>query len=130
MEAYIDGFAFPIANQYLNEYQKIASQVGTIWKEYGAIAYYEFVGDDLVLTGTRSFADALGLNDDELPIFGWALFPSKEIRDQANKQVPLDPRMAKLVEPLSQKDRLKFDANRMLYGGFKSLVKIEDSNLI
>lgn len=125
MEAYIDGFAFPIASQYLSEYQKIATQVGAIWKEYGAIAYYEFVGDDLKLAGTRSFTDALALKEDELPIFGWVLFPSKEVRDQANKQVPLDPRMAELVEPLSQKDRLIFDASRMLYGGFKSLVKIE-----
>lgn len=125
MEAYIDGFAFPIANQYLSEYQKIATQVGAIWKEYGAIAYYEFVGDDIVLAGTRSFTDALELKEDELPIFGWVLYPSKEVRDQANKEVPLEPRMAELLEPLSQKDRLIFDASRMLYGGFKSLVKIK-----
>ncbi|GAB4126731.1 MAG: DUF1428 family protein [Wenzhouxiangellaceae bacterium] len=100
----------------------MAEKVAGIWKANGAIQYVEFVGDDLVLDGTRSFIDVLDLKEDEVAVFGWVLFPSKEIRDLANKQVPNDPGMAELVAPLTDPDRLIFDASRMVYGGFLSLV--------
>ena len=74
------------------------------------------------LEGTRSFVDVVDAKDDEVVIFGWVLFPSKEVRDSANQQVPLDTRMTTLVEPLMNTDRLIFDASRMVYGGFKPLV--------
>lgn len=124
MSSYIDAFLFPIAEEHLQEYQKVAEAVAEIWKEYGAQAYYEFVGDDLSLPGTKSFVEAAGLKENELVIFGWALFPSKDIRDDANKKVPQDPRMSKLVGPLMQPERKIFDASRMLYGGFKFLTGI------
>lgn len=56
-----------------------------------------------------------------------AVFPSKIIRDQANEKVPLDPRMEDLVAPLVLPGKLIFDASRMIYGGFKSLIQsLED----
>lgn len=122
MSNYIDGFMLPIPRKYLNEYKSVAEQVGEIWKEYGAIAYFEYVGEDLKLEGTRSFAEVVNLQEDEVVVFGWALFPSKEVRDQANKQVPKDPRMGELVAPLTTGSRVIFDASRMVYGGFQSLV--------
>ncbi len=122
MEQYIDGFVFPLPRKNIDEYRTIAEQVAEIWKEYGAIAYYEFLGDDLNLEGTCSFEEAVGLTDDEVVIYGWVVFPSKETRDSANKKVPEDSRMSSLVKPLINPDRLIFDAGRMLYGGFKPLI--------
>ncbi|WP_421754833.1 DUF1428 domain-containing protein [Croceimicrobium sp.] len=127
MKSYIDAFLFPVAQKHLQEYQKVAEAVAEIWKEYGALAYFEFVGDDLSLPGTRSFVEAVGLKEDEQVVFGWALFPSKDIRDDANKKVPKDPRMSKLVGPLMQPERKIFDASRMLFGGFKFLTGLSDS---
>lgn len=124
MSEYIDGFVLPIPRVHLNEYKNVAEQVGEIWKEYGAIAYYECVGDDLSLEGVRSFIETIDVNDDELVIFGWVIFPSKEIRDIANQKVPLDPRMSELVAPLLNPDRLIFDSSRMTYGGFKAMVQL------
>jgi uncharacterized protein YbaA (DUF1428 family) len=123
MANYIDGFVFPIPGKYLAEYKEVAEKVAEIWKEYGAIAYYEFVGDDLTLEGTKSFTVALDTKDEEEIVFGWVVFPSKEIRDLANKRVPSDPRMAELIAPLTDPERLIFDAGRMVYGGFKPLVQ-------
>jgi len=120
---YIDGFVFPVPRIHLDEYKNVAEKVAEIWKEYGAIAYHEYVGEDLNLEGTRSFIDVVDLKDNEVTIFGWVVFPSKEIRDLANQQVPNDPRMSDLVAPLTQSNRLIFDATRMVYGGFQSLVK-------
>lgn len=61
MTQYIDGFVFPVARMHLEEYANVAGQVAEIWKEYGALAYFEFVGDDLTLAGTRSFTDVVGV---------------------------------------------------------------------
>jgi len=123
MANYIDGFVLPIPRIHLNEYKNVAEKVAEIWKEYGAVAYFEYVGEDLKLEGTRSFMDVVDLKEDEVVIFGWVIFPSKEIRDSANKQVPADSRMAELVAPLTDPNKLIFDAGRMVYGGFQPLVQ-------
>lgn len=125
MANYIDGFVFPVPRSHLNEYQSIAEKVAEVWKEYGALAYFEYVGEDLELEGTRSFIEAVGLQEDEVVVFGWVVFPSKEIRDLANKQVPEDSRMAEYLSPLTNPTKLIFDASRMVYGGFQALVQSE-----
>lgn len=122
MANYIDGFVLPIPRIYLDEYKKVAEKVAEIWKEYGAVAYHEFVGDDMTLEGTKSFMATLEAKEDEEIVFGWVVFPSKEIRDLANKKVPEDPRMAELISPLTNPNKLIFDGSRMVYGGFKPLV--------
>ena len=121
MNNYIDGFVFPIPKAHLEEYKEVAEQVADIWKEYGAISYHEFVGDDLTFEGTQSFIGSVEAKEDEVVILGWVVFPSKEIRDEANHKVPKDARMNVLVAPLMNPDKLIFDAKRMIYGGFKSL---------
>lgn len=123
MSNYIDGFVFPIPKIHLNEYKSVAEKVAEIWKEYGAIAYFEYVGDDMILEGTKSFTETAKATEDEEIVFGWVVFPSKEVRDSANKKVPQDPRMEKLVAPLFNPKRLIFDASRMIYGGFKPLIQ-------
>ncbi len=126
MRHYIDGFVLPIPRIYLDEYKEVAKKVAEIWKEYGAIAYFEFIGDDMTLEGTRSFIEAVVAREDEEIIFGWVVFPSKEVRDLANKKVPTDPRMTELVGPLTNPEKLIFDASRMVYGGFKPLVQLNE----
>jgi uncharacterized protein YbaA (DUF1428 family) len=69
------------------------------------------------------------LKADEVVVFGWVLFPSKETRDLANKQVPDDQRMIALVAPLTESTKLVFDASRMVYGGFQSLVQSNSSEV-
>lgn len=123
MTNYIDAFVFPIPRVYLNDYKKVAEKVADIWKEYGAIAYFEFIGDELYLEGTKSFIETVKAKEDEEIIFGWTVFPSKEIRDLANQKVPTDPRIKELVEPLTNPEKLIFDASRMVYGGFKPFVE-------
>ena len=120
---YIDGFVLPIPRQHLEEYRLVAEKVAEIWKEYGAIAYFEYIGDDLYLVGTRSFADLIDSNEDEAIIFGWVVFDSRKSRDEANERVPKDQRMSNLVGPLTDPARLIFDAERMVYGGFRAFVQ-------
>ena len=72
---YIDGFVFPVPRIYLSEYKNVAEKVAEIWREYGALAYYEYVGEDLNLEGTRSFVEVVDLKKDEAVVFGWVVFP-------------------------------------------------------
>lgn len=123
MSNYIDGFVLPIPQDQLNEYKGIAEKIADIWKEYGALAYFEYVGDDLYLEGTRSFTELVDATEDEVIIFGWVVFESREARDLANSKVPADPRMKDLITPLIDPSRPIFDASRMVYGGFHPLVR-------
>ena len=117
MSHYIDGFAFPIANDRLDDYRPLAEAVAEIWKEHGALAYYEYSGAELTLDGTRSFADVLSASENETVVFGWVVFESREARDRANEKVSTDPRMEQLITSVDS----GFDPERMVYGGFKSL---------
>ncbi|MFD2165695.1 DUF1428 domain-containing protein [Thalassotalea euphylliae] len=123
MADYIDGFAFPIQRDHIETYKGIASKVADIWRNHGAMNYQEYLTDDPALEGTVPFTKAVDAKEDEVVIFGWVTFASKEARDEANKKVANDPRVEALVAPLTQDtDRPIFDATRMVYGGFKPLL--------
>ena len=128
MTNYIDGFVLPIPRNYLADYKRVAETVATIWKEHGALAYFEYVGEDLKLEGTRSFTELADAKEDEVVVFGWVLFDSRETRDLANERVAADPRMTGLIAPLTDPSRMVFDAKRMVYGGFQPLVLSNNSN--
>ena len=122
MAAYIDGFVLPVPRDQLNTYREVVEKIAGIWKEHGALDYSEYVIDDPNLEGTRSFTDLANAKEDDAVIFGWVSFESREARDLANARVAADPRMADLINPLTHTSRPIFDAERMLYGGFRSLV--------
>lgn len=120
MENYVDGYVFPIKKKDISVYLKVAEEVATIWKAYGAIEYREFVGDDLIFEGVQTFPELMNLLEDEIPIFGWVIFPTREIRDRAHQEVRKDKRMNEILAPLHENGRQIFDAKRMVFGGFKS----------
>lgn len=118
MPHYIDGFVFPIPNDRLHDYRRLAESVAEIWKEHGALNYCECAGDDMTLEGTASFPNLVAAAENETIVFGWVEFESREARDQINAKVAADPRMADLMSNSNS----GFDATRMAYGGFRPLV--------
>ena len=124
MSTYIDGFVFPIRRAHLEEYAAVAKKVAHVWQEYGALAYHEYLGDELQLEGTRSFLDLVEAKADEVVIFGWMIFPSKAVRDLAFQQVSTDPRMKAQEGPLMDPTKRIFDASRMFFGGFQPLLQV------
>jgi uncharacterized protein YbaA (DUF1428 family) len=124
MAHYIDGFVLPISRDRLEEYKRLVEAAAEIWKEHGALDYREYVGDDLMLKGTRSFTDLAATTEDEAIVFGWVEFESRGARDLANKKVAADPRMADLINS----SHSGFDAERMAYGGFHSFVRSSNVN--
>ena len=126
MADYIDGFVLPVPRSRLDDYKRVAEVVAEIYKEHGAIDYVEYVGDDMIRDGTRSFIDLLASTEDESIVFGWAAYESREARDRVNAMVEADPRMAELIAPLVDRSNPVFDAERMAFGGFRSLVRLPD----
>lgn len=125
MSNYVDGFALPVPKEHLNEYKKVSEAVAKILLEHGALSYQEYVGDTTEMEGTKSFQSVVEAKENDAVLFGWIVFESRESRDQVNKLVAEDPRMKALVDPLTNPERLIFDAPRMVYGGFQPLVQLD-----
>ena len=118
MAQYADGFLIPIPKDQIDNYREIARFAGSIWKEHGAVAYYECVGDDLDVKDQISFPTLTGAEPGETVILAWIIYNSREHRDEVNAKVMADPRMTEFM-----KDRpMPFDCRRMAYGGFRTLV--------
>jgi uncharacterized protein YbaA (DUF1428 family) len=120
MSPYVDGFVLPVPTANLEAYRRIAEQAGNIWKEYGALAYWEGVADDVKPGKLTSFPQSVQLKDDETVVFSWIVFNSREERDAINEKVMADPRLEDMMDPTN----LPFDGARMFFGGFKTLVKL------
>ncbi|MFQ5733363.1 MAG: DUF1428 domain-containing protein [Planctomycetaceae bacterium] len=119
MKRYVDGFVLPVRKDRITDYRAIAEAASRIWKEHGALEYWECVGDDLHTECSRTFTDMTNATDDETVIFAWVVFESREARDAANEKIMADPRMADLID----RDDPIFDFQRMTHGGFQELVR-------
>jgi uncharacterized protein YbaA (DUF1428 family) len=118
MENYVDGFLIPIPKDKVEEYKRIAEMAGALWKEHGALEYWECIGDDLDVKDMISFKTAAKAEEDETVIFSWIVYESREQRDKVNAAVMADPRLAEMMKPGFE----PFDYKRMAYGGFRKLV--------
>jgi uncharacterized protein YbaA (DUF1428 family) len=117
MDKYVDGFLLPLAKDKLEQYKKMAKAAGEVWKEHGALEYFECIADELEHEEMVSFKQSAGASEEETVILSWIIYESKEHRDKVNAAVMDDPRIKEMME----KDP-PFDSKRMAYGGFKSLV--------
>jgi uncharacterized protein YbaA (DUF1428 family) len=113
---YVDGFvaAVPAANK--ETYRKHAAEAAPLFKEFGATRVVEAWGDDVPDGKVTDFKRAVKAKDDEVVVFGWFEYPSKEARDAANKKMMSDPRMKQMGTTMP------FDGQRMIYGGFAPIV--------
>jgi uncharacterized protein YbaA (DUF1428 family) len=114
--AYVDGFVLAVPKDKLDEYRKITELAGSVWMEYGALTYVEAVADDVPYGELTSFPRAVQAKDDEVVIFSWITYESREKRDEINAKVMADPRMADPDCP--------FDPKRMIFGGFKPFTQL------
>ena len=116
---YVDGFVVPVPTRKLAEYKRWARKAGKIWKDHGAISYTECVADDVPVGKVTSFTRAVKLKRGETVVFAWVTYKSRRQRDAVVKKVLADPR---LTDQMDMK-KAPFDAARMIYGGFKSMVE-------
>jgi uncharacterized protein YbaA (DUF1428 family) len=118
MPNYIDGFVVPVPKAQLEAYRKLSRKCGKIWMEYGALQYVECAADDVKPGKLTSFPQSVKLKADETVVFSWIVYRSRKHRDTVNAKVMDDPRL-----PKDPKD-MPFDAKRMFWGGFKTIVQL------
>jgi uncharacterized protein YbaA (DUF1428 family) len=115
---YVDGFVIPIPKKNMAAYRRMATQAGKIWMQHGALEYRECVGDDLKNTWGVSFPKLAGAKAADTVLFSWIVYKSKAHRDSVNAKIMKDPRIIKMM----QNKKPPFNAKKMAYGGFKTIV--------
>jgi uncharacterized protein YbaA (DUF1428 family) len=114
---YVDGFVLVVPDEKLADYRKMAKMGEKLWKKYGALEYFECVGDDLASEWTKStFPKMAKAKEGETIVFSFIVYKSKADRDKISAKVMQDPAMDMEDKPVP------FDMKRMAYGGFRVIV--------
>ena len=97
---YVEGFVMAVPATNKEIFRKHATEAAPLFKEFGATRIVECWGDDVPdgkLTDFRGFVKA---REDEVVVFSWFEYPSKEVRDAANEKMRTNPRMRTMGEQM------------------------------
>jgi uncharacterized protein YbaA (DUF1428 family) len=107
---YVDGFVVAVPAAQKQAYLELAAFSAQVFKEHGATRVVECWQDDVPLGKLTDFRRSVQAKPDEVVVFSWIEYPSKEVRDLANAKMQADERVKAVVMP--------FDGKRMIFGGF------------
>src|SRR5688572_10967370 len=113
---YIEGFVIAVPTANKEAYRKHAADAAPLFQEFGVTRLVEAWGDDVAHGKTTDFYGAVQAKEDETVAFSWFEYPSKTARDAANEKFMTDPRMKEMGASMP------FDGQRMIMGGFDSIV--------
>ena len=119
MASCIDGFVLPLPKKNLVAYRRMARKASKLFREHGALEYRECVGDDLDVKMGLPFPRGIKTKPGETVVFAYVVYKSRAQRDRVNAKIMTDPRIHALCDP----KKMPFDCNRMIYGGFKTVVE-------
>jgi len=121
MAKYVDGFVLVVPKSKIGEYKKMAQEGAEVWKKYGALDYFECMGEDLnrkSMGGPKplTFTKMTKAKPNETVWFSFITFKSRKHRDEVNARV-----MKAMQEKYdkNQEMQMPFDMKRMAYGGFQ-----------
>ncbi len=117
---YVDGYVVPVPKKNLEAYRRMAQKAGKVWREHGALEYIECAADDVKPGKRTSFPQSVKLKPGETVVFAYVVYKSRAHRDRVNAKVMKDPRLASMMNIKA----LPFDAKRMFWGGFKTIVEL------
>jgi uncharacterized protein YbaA (DUF1428 family) len=115
--SYIDGFVIAVPKAKLPAYKKMARLAAKVWRAHGALACVEAVADDVPYGKLTSFPRSVKVKKGETVVFSYIVYKSRKNRDAILKKVMADPRLNMDMK------NMPFDAKRMIYGGFKTMVE-------
>jgi uncharacterized protein YbaA (DUF1428 family) len=118
--SYVDGFLVPVPKKKLAAYRSMAAKAGKIWREHGALEFRECIADDVKWGKRTSFPRSVKQKSGETMFFSYIVYKSRADRDRINAKVMKDKRLAKMMDPKA----MPFDAKRMIWGGFKTVVAL------
>jgi uncharacterized protein YbaA (DUF1428 family) len=110
----------PVPKKKLAAYRSMAAKAGKIWREHGALEFRECIADDVKWGKRTSFPRSVKQKSGETVFFSYIVYKSRADRDRINAKVMKDKRLAKMMDPKA----MPFDARRMIWGGFKTVVAL------
>ena len=113
--SYVECFVAAVPSESEAEYKKHATSMGAIFKEHGALRVVDCWGADVPDGEVTSFPMAVQKKDDETVVFGWIVWPSREVCEAGMEKMMTDPRMDPANNPMP------FDGKRMIFGGFSKV---------
>jgi uncharacterized protein YbaA (DUF1428 family) len=116
--SYVDGFVVPVPKKKLPAYRKMALKASKVWRDHGALEVCECVADDVKVGKWTSFPRSVKLKRGETVVFSYIVYKSRKQRDAVMAKVMKDKRLAEMMDPSA----MPFDAKRMIYGGFNTIV--------
>src|SRR3982751_3169545 len=96
---YVDGFVVPVPRRNIGTYKKMATFMGKLFLNYGALDYVECVAQDVKKGKVTSFPQSVKLKSGEVVFFSWISYKSKSDRDKIWKKVMKDPKLAQVMDP-------------------------------
>lgn len=112
---YVEGFVAAVPTENKEAFRSQAAELAPLFKECGVRRQVECWGDDVPHGKLTDFYGAVQAKEDETVVFGWFEYPDKATRDAANEKMRTDPRM-------QPRDDNPFDGQRMIFGGFDTIV--------
>ena len=117
---YVEGFVVAVPTANKEAYRKHAADAAPLFKEFGVTRMVECWGDDVPDGKINDFKGAVQAKDDETVVFSWFEYPDRATRDAATEKMMSDPRMEAMGAAMP------FDGQRMIIGGFDSIVDDRD----
>lgn len=122
---YVDGYVFTVPKKNFAAYKKMCKEGSRAWIKFGALAYYECMGDDLKIKPyasmkNRSFVEMAKAKKTDQVWFSFIVYKNKAHRNSVNKKV-----MAYFGKKYAKMKNFEMphDPNKMAYGGFKAIVR-------
>ncbi|HEX2840455.1 DUF1428 domain-containing protein [Hyphomicrobium sp.] len=115
---YVEGFIAAVPASNKEAFKKHAAKAAPLFKELGATRVVECWGDDVPEGKLTDFRGAVKAEEGEIVVFSWIEYPSKDVRDAANKKMMSDPRMKEMGATMP------FDGKRMILGGFMPVLDV------
>ena len=117
--SYVDGFIVPVPKNKLRAYRTMSRKASKVWRDHGAVEFRETIADDVKKGKWTSFPRSVKMKSSETVAFSYIVHKSRKDRDRVLAKVMKDKRLAKMMNPKA----MPFDARRMIYGGFKTIVE-------
>jgi uncharacterized protein YbaA (DUF1428 family) len=118
--AYVDICVLPVPKKNIDAYRSLARKMGKIWREHGALAYAEYMADDVKPGKRTSFPQSVKLKPGEVVWVSRIVCRSRRHRDGVFAKVMSDKRLRTMMNPKA----MPFDARRMFFGGFKVVIDL------
>ena len=115
---YVDGFVLAVPKDKIEAYKAMAKLGSEVWMEHGALSYVECFADDVPYGELTSFPRAVQAKDDEIVVFAWVVYDSRQSRDTVMAKVMADERLK------MDWSAMPFDGKRMIFGGFQPFIQL------